>query len=270
MYFPVGHTLGYSHALILYVPFYVAMRLFVHPFPAYSLALAAVMETGIVCLYLLLRRRFHLSIPRISAADRVLLHVSERGQRRSQRLVSAGVGIPDPAHPVPRRDLVLHGESLLEIGGAALTGFLATSLFTHDFYTALFAAFFAALAIPAFARASLFANLVAFWRSLRRPERTALAVAVAASAWTGFVLLSGGFELRLGGVRIASHAWRRPAWLAGLSLVVFLALRRNHWRGAIPAWFDSLAPRICGRRGDWRDGLSLDLLSRHPPESKLS
>jgi hypothetical protein len=60
MYYPVGHTLGYSHALILYVPFYVVFRIFLHPFPAYSLALATVMETGIVCLYLLLRRRFRL------------------------------------------------------------------------------------------------------------------------------------------------------------------------------------------------------------------
>ena len=239
MYFPVGHTLGYSHALILYVPFYVAMRLFVHPFPAYSLALAAVMETGIVCLYLLLRRRFHLPF-----LESLLLTVF---LFTSHNVVNGGVSVWSQRASVFLIPpiLLLGGMSYsatdryYRIGGAALTGLLATSLFTHDFYTALFAAFFTALAIPAFARAPLFANLVTFWRSLRRPERTALVVAVAASAWTAFVLLSGGVELRLAGVRIASHAWRRPAWLAGLFFLVFLALRRDHWRGTIPAWFDS-------------------------------
>jgi hypothetical protein len=56
MYFPVRGTLGYSHTLVLYAPFYVPIRLFFHPFPAYSLTLFAVIETGILCLYLLLRK----------------------------------------------------------------------------------------------------------------------------------------------------------------------------------------------------------------------
>src|SRR5712692_10571790 len=56
MYFPVRHTLGYSHSLILYVPFYLAVRPMLHPFVAYNLALLLVMECGIVCLYLLLRK----------------------------------------------------------------------------------------------------------------------------------------------------------------------------------------------------------------------
>ena len=34
MYFPVGKTLGYSHGLILYAPFYGIGRLFLHPFQA--------------------------------------------------------------------------------------------------------------------------------------------------------------------------------------------------------------------------------------------
>lgn len=238
MYFPVGHTLGYSHALILYVPFYVAMRLFVHPFPAYSLALAAVMETGIVCLYLLLRRRFQLPF-----LESLLLTVFFF---TSPNVVNGGVSVWSQRAsvflipPILYLGAISYGtaDRYSRIGGAALTGFLATSLFTHDFYTALFAAFFAALAIPAFARTSLFTTLVAFWRSLRGPERTALAVAVAASAWIGFVVLTGGLELRFAGVRIASHNWRRPAWLAGLSLLVFLTLNRDQWLRAIPGWFD--------------------------------
>jgi hypothetical protein len=238
MYFPVAHTLGYSHALILYVPFYVAIRLFVHPFPAYSLALAAVMETGIVCLYLLVRRRFHLTF-----LESLLLTVFFF---TSPNVVNGGVSVWSQRASVFLIPPILclgamsycTTDRYLRLGGAALTGLLAALLFTHDFYTALFAAFFSVLAIPAFARASFFTSLVAFWRSLRTPERAVLALAVAAFAWTCFVVLSGGVELHFGAVRIASHNWRRPAWLAGLSLLVFLALSRDHWLRAIPAWFD--------------------------------
>jgi hypothetical protein len=61
MYFPVQKTLGYSHGLILYAPFYIFVRLFFHPFQAYSLSLFIAIETGIVCLYLLFRRFLKLS-----------------------------------------------------------------------------------------------------------------------------------------------------------------------------------------------------------------
>src|SRR5919112_6009496 len=56
MYFPEQNTLGYSHGLVLYALFYVPLRFFFHPFRAYNLTLFAVMETGILCLYLLLRK----------------------------------------------------------------------------------------------------------------------------------------------------------------------------------------------------------------------
>src|SRR6267378_7995797 len=36
MFFPVSGTLGYSHGLILYAPFYSAARLFLHPFIAHN------------------------------------------------------------------------------------------------------------------------------------------------------------------------------------------------------------------------------------------
>jgi hypothetical protein len=237
MYHPVRHTLGYSHALILYVPFYVAFRLFSHPFVAYSLTLAAVLETGIVCLYLLLRRRFHLRF-----VESLLLTMFFC---TSHNVVNGGVSVWSQRASVFLIPPILflgatsssRAESYWNIGGAAITGLLAALLFTHDFYTALFAAFFAALAIPAFARMSLSKWLVTFWRSLRRPEHAALAAALAASAWTCFILLSGGVELRLAGLRIASHNWRRPMWLATLALLVFLALRRDHWPRTLPLWF---------------------------------
>ena len=51
MYFPARGTLGYSHGLILYAPFYMAARTFLHPFQAYNVMLFLVLETGIMCLY---------------------------------------------------------------------------------------------------------------------------------------------------------------------------------------------------------------------------
>ena len=56
MYFPVSGTLGYSHSLILYAPFYVVLRPFVDEFQAYTLGLMLVLVTGAACLIVLLRR----------------------------------------------------------------------------------------------------------------------------------------------------------------------------------------------------------------------
>ena len=61
MFYPAQKTLGYSHGLLLYAPFYLPIRLFVHPFQAYSLALFVIIETGILCLYVILRGYLKLS-----------------------------------------------------------------------------------------------------------------------------------------------------------------------------------------------------------------
>src|SRR5262245_44502994 len=56
MYFPTRGTLGYSHGLILYAPFYLAIRPFADAFQAYNITLFAVAVFGSVSLYVLLRR----------------------------------------------------------------------------------------------------------------------------------------------------------------------------------------------------------------------
>jgi hypothetical protein len=61
MFFPAAGTLGYSHGLILYVPFYAATRWFLHPFQAYNTSLLSVMATGVVCLYAMFRRLLRLT-----------------------------------------------------------------------------------------------------------------------------------------------------------------------------------------------------------------
>ena len=61
MYLPVRGTLGYSHGLILFVPFYMAARAFLHPFQAYNVMFFLVLETGIICLYVVCRTFLRLS-----------------------------------------------------------------------------------------------------------------------------------------------------------------------------------------------------------------
>ena len=56
MFFPVSGTIGYSVGLVLYAPFYVILRPFLHPFVAYSASLILVMETGVLCLYAIFRK----------------------------------------------------------------------------------------------------------------------------------------------------------------------------------------------------------------------
>ena len=61
MYFPVTETLGYSHGLILFAPFYVALRMLFSPFQAYNLTVFLVILLGTLCLYLLFRKFLTLS-----------------------------------------------------------------------------------------------------------------------------------------------------------------------------------------------------------------
>ena len=58
MFFPTRKTLGYSHGLILYVPFYSTARLFLDPFPAYNIAILMVLVVGSLSLYVLCRKGF--------------------------------------------------------------------------------------------------------------------------------------------------------------------------------------------------------------------
>ena len=56
VFFPISGTIGYSVALVLYAPFYVIVRPFLHPFIAYTVSLILVLETGVLCLYVLFRK----------------------------------------------------------------------------------------------------------------------------------------------------------------------------------------------------------------------
>src|SRR6266550_4029004 len=215
MYYPVQKTLGYSHGLILYAPFYVAVRPFFHPFQAYSLSLFVVMETGILCLYLIFRKFFELSFIEslllsvffFTSANVINKSVGVWSQRASVFLIPPILAILLAS--LGRRDnpprLIL----------SAISGFLATLLFTHDFYSAHFALFFVVL----FLVAALFVEggpsvtrtISDAWKQQTLATRVAGVGAVSGAAWTCFVWKFGGGQVRVLGLKIASQDWRRPA-----------------------------------------------------------
>ena len=55
MYFPARGTLGYSHGLVLFAPFYLAVRPWLHPFQAYNATIFLVLTTGTICFYAIAR-----------------------------------------------------------------------------------------------------------------------------------------------------------------------------------------------------------------------
>ena len=70
MFFPARGTLGYSHALVMYAPFYAIARIFVDPFPANTIALFIVMVGGSLALYVVLRQ-----VGRLNFVEALLLTV---------------------------------------------------------------------------------------------------------------------------------------------------------------------------------------------------
>jgi hypothetical protein len=223
MFFPARHTLGYSHGLILYAPFYVPLRLFLHPFHAYTATLFLVLEFGILCLYLLFRKMG------LSFTESMLLSTFFF---TSQNVVNGSTGgwsqrasvflIP----PIALLGLVsmrMRGHPRLIF--ACATGLLATLLYLQDFYTAHFALLLAAAA--AAAMAAINCRPGAFWSGRSRLSRFVLLVAAIATTWTCYVLMYGGIDTRFLGVRLASRDWRRPAVPALAALIMFLALNAD-------------------------------------------
>jgi hypothetical protein len=229
MFYPAQKTLGYSHGLLLYVPFYVPVRMFFHPFQAYSLSLFIVIETGIVSLYVIFRRFLQLSF-----VESLLLTMFFF---TSPNVINGTVGVWSQRASVfviPAILLLILISFRLGPGRprlllAGISGFLATLLFPHDFYTAHFASFFAAVFLAVWILVegdgrSLLPGL----RALSVAQKLTLGLTVVAAAWTAYLWTAGGVRLRILGVGIASHDWRRPAlltllcaagfvWLAGAS-----------------------------------------------------
>ena len=231
MYFPVSKTLGYSHGLVLYVPFYVPLRLFLHPFQAHNWTVFIVLEVGILCLYALLRK-LGLSFTGSLALSALFFSsqnvINEQTSAWSQR---ASVFL------IPPILLLLLTSARMQAGRprlilASVAGCLSTLMYVQDFYTAHFALLFAV----GFAAAAVFVEgsgsdavkrMATWWQAQTRASQVALVTAAVAAAWTCYVLLFGGVQVTVWDVRLRSRDWRRPAVIAVVALVAFLGLGRT-------------------------------------------
>ena len=248
MFHPAGGTLGYSHGLLLFAPFYIPARLFLHPLQAHNLTLLLVILTGILSLYVLLHRFL-----RATVLESALLTAFFAG---SANVMNGPLGVWSQrvsVFLVPSILLLILASVHAPQGGrqAVLSfaaGTAAMLLFAQDFYSAQFTFLFAGvLAAPlVFERGPLMAG--AFRRTLARATpaaRLSLAAAALTAAWALYLAGSGGMSLVLFGMEITSTDWRRPALAASLCLAVFLRLRGRlgpfRLRPAAPQWLLPLA-----------------------------
>ena len=226
VFHPTPGTLGYSHGLILFVPFYVPLRWVLHPFQAYNLAILLVVATGTLSLYALLRRFFTLTFVEalvLTAFFAASPNVLDGGLNTwTQR---ASVYLVPP--------ILLAGAAALTASGrrraglAFATGLLATLLFTQDFYSGQFTFMFAGCALL-----PLVATHVARavdWRGSSYPRRAALLIGIVAALWSAGVGLTGGGTVRVLGTAIKSTDPVRPLILA---LIAFCAFA---WGRSVPA-----------------------------------
>jgi hypothetical protein len=249
MFYPAQKTLGYSHGLLLYAPFYLPIRLFVHPFQAYSLALFVIIETGILCLYVILRRYLKLSFLEsllltvyfFTSRNVINPTIGVWSQRASVFLMPAILLLVLISYRLPRTraGLVLAG----------LAGFLAALLMPHDFYSGFFACVFAAVFMSAWAVVERRFPRVPSRLRLRTPtERIAFRAALAVGLWSTYLFVSGGFRTQIFGLRISSQDWRRPAILTALCLGAFV------WVRGLSQIREDLRPVLDGcrtRLGSW-------------------
>jgi hypothetical protein len=272
MFFPVRGTLGYSHGLILYVPFYGAARLFLHPFIAYSASIFLVFITGSTCLYALLRtgigagslESLVLSVFFFTSRNVVTESVATWSQRASVFLLPPIMLL---AVVVARMHA---GPARLCLAG--LTGLLFALMFTQDFYTAQLAVL---VMVPLaagwllMARQSAGKATGAMWRTAGAHERRGagsyarrqmrwLIIACVCFAWSTIVFLHPVHRVVIGGIPlsatspwrplaigIAATAWfllrlagglsvhEKPAWLAQLRSPVLISAGAGATVGAL-------------------------------------
>lgn len=236
MFFPAPKTLGYSHGLMLYVPFYAPARLFFHPFQAHNWTILLVLAVGIACLYVLFRKVGLSFVESLAVAALFFTSRNVVNEPTSVWTQRASVFLIPPILLMLLVSARMRGRPRgMIVAGAA--GCLSTLMYVQDFYTAHFAALFAA----AFAVAAAFAEggvrragyaLRRAWNAQTVAARVALIAAAIAAGWAGYVRALGGGEIDVLGIEIRSHDVWRPAVTALAAAVAFLWLNRR--RFALP------------------------------------
>jgi hypothetical protein len=144
IYYPTTGVLGYSHALILYAPFYIVFRPFADPFQAWTLALFVILVLGTSCVYAVLRRcgvqfagALVLTACFVTSPNVISNFTGTFSQTASIFLVPmiALLALHAAGMRARRWRAVMIG----------VTAFLLVLLFTQEFYTAVFLFLVAAL-----------------------------------------------------------------------------------------------------------------------------
>jgi hypothetical protein len=145
VFYPALGTLGYSHSLMLYGPLYAIIRLWLHPFTAYTFTLFTVMVLGAVCMYVVFREFASLGFAEALVFTAVF--------------ATSGNVVNGPTGVWSQRASIFLVPPILLLGlwstrlprgrrrtaGLACSAFLAASLFTQDIYTGLLTGLIAAL-----------------------------------------------------------------------------------------------------------------------------
>ena len=239
MFYPARGTLGYSHGLVLYAPFYVAARLFLHPFQAYNVTIFLVIVSGTLCLFVLLRRFFRLSLFEsflISAAFVASPNVTDGSLGAWSQRASVFVIPPIILMCLFSRETT---SSRSTVALAFLSGLLGTLLFTQDFHTALFAFFLLALAVVPLLFTAMprsYGSIGRFWQHETPRSRVALLIGAAAALWTLWLLVVGGGGIELFGVTMTTRDWRRPALIAVAAALAWIPSTKSATRHAVATW----------------------------------
>ena len=127
-------------------------------------------------------------------------------------------------------------EWVVPLALAALSGLLFSLLLTQEFYTGLFAAMLASIALVAYLGIGrwswLGTHVGTLWTGDRRIfARGALVLALIGGMWTFYLWMFHGASLEVLNVRISSNNWRKPAILALASLATYTQLRGGFRRG---------------------------------------
>ena len=206
------------------------------------------METGIICLYVLLRRL------KLSFVEALLLTVFFFS---SPNVINGATGIWAQRLSVfliPPILLLLkvaieRRVGAIAVGAACVTGLLATLLYAQDVYTAHFASLLLACRACRRARGRRRREAGDADRSggLSRPRTlAALGIAIGAAGWAWAIGAFGDIDLHLFELRIRSNAWRRPAWLALIAALAWLWMNRRMMRAG------AAAERPARRLRGWR------------------
>jgi hypothetical protein len=170
MFFPVSGSLGYSHSLVLYAPFYVVLRPFADEFQAYTLTVMLVLATGSACLFLLLRK---MGLGRIEALALSALFVTSGNVINDETSIwsqTASVFLLPPTLVILAASVRMSSGTLAR-ALAGLSGLLGGLLLAHDYYTGAFAALLLVLivAVPA----AMSPAVRGFWLALARSMASA-------------------------------------------------------------------------------------------------